>query len=316
MSDNKKTLSTIMGKGIVGSMQAAQNIPSPGALPATGSAALHAQLSQMAAPQSSGDTIRGALARLFSLTSGSGNNEVARIDAITAINDIAKTFGDVKSVFGNLVSFSPELTLLNQNSYSFAFEPDLVDRATSDHVPYDVNVRPQIFSFDADGNGSLGGTPFSSASLESDLTGVLNLGWLFMIQGNNTLVGQASAAITMTSGVVHSFMLKDSSSTGTAVILNNTADASFTVSNTTPSVTGGVLKLATVGSAAAVVNQYYQSFDNKDMDCTITGQNVVIYAYPIFNQRSISGLAKALVYTDQLPAFADYVRIAAASSIG
>lgn len=257
--------------------------------------------------------IDGSLATLYDMISGAGSVEVPRIQAMTAIDNIAKTFSDVKTVMGKLVSVSPELKQLNQNSYAFSYEPELIDRQLSDHVPFDVNVNPEIVAFDANGDGSLAGVPFSSALIKSNITRgkSLNIGWLFLVQGNNTDYGQTSVTFASSSGVTNTFMLKDVNTMGGVVIMNHQTDYNTNVVPDTSSVVAGVLQNTISDSTSTQPNQYYQSFDNSDMATTISGKNVVIYCYPIFNQRSIAALMKALVYSDHLPLFADYVRVAA-----
>lgn len=261
--------------------------------------------------------VEQALSGLYSMITGNANDEIPRIENYHILDALTKNFQDTKTVAGDCVSASDDLTILNQSARSFMFEPQLMEKQMADHVPYDVNSAPITFSFDKNGDGVLAGDPYSSVLIQAkgDATLPLTVGWLYLIQGNDALVNATNFNVTTKAGFIVDCMLKDVQSTGVLVVLNSVPDNSFSMAPGAGVVTAGQLGVTAVGSGSTVPNQFYQSFLSTQMDSVIKGRNVVVYAYPIFNQRSINALINALIYDDRLPDLAHYVRAATSAIV-
>lgn len=198
------------------------------------------------------------------------------------VQDAILDWQDSREQFGDVVGVAGDIRQQNQTARMATFEPFYIMRVFEVHAPWQYSFNPQLYSFNQNGEITVGILTAASATI----TGVAAIlpglvGFAVQFNAQDTMSGNSLSQLQKPStGVNAEFKLTDINSEGTYVCVNHSLDFSRTVVMTDGIINLNNLPVTLTQVDVTVPNQFYFNY-NDNGDWVLRGSNSDNYVYPI-----------------------------------
>lgn len=262
--------------------------------------------------KSAGDTVNSA-ANAVGLAQPSagpavpaGNQAVVDIVNTTLDHELANRvldFYDGRELSTGLDAYKGVNTI-NISSYDTYIEPIYVINALGIHTAEKTDFSPPAFTFDANGNITIGGVTHTEVKALPDASFADQiLGTLYLVNASDTQSGVSSVSLTSNAGWQAEYQLRDINDSGYIFVFNHSQDIKNGVATTTVD-SDDHFAAGSVITTTAIADSYYIDF-NKPNEMTVQGVNATVNYYPLtLTDAAVTALWYSLI-TDSLNLFAD-----------